>query len=214
MDLEGSNMDLDYIVALTSKGDISCPQGRISHKGLLLMMYGRPKVNNIHDLMENLDLGRGDVFIDLGSNVGQELIPLSDNGVTVHGFEPHPLLFSFLEKKCSHRKNITLNRAAAHTKNGVQDFFYKNDIMLINGGATLDVEKQITRMNSTDLKASHTATIDIAEYIDKIPDKVKVLKIDTEGTEYDILEHLLDRGTLKKINTILLEDHGHNYQPH
>ena len=41
--------------------------------------------------------------------------------------------------------------------------------------------------------------IDIAEYIEKLSAQVDVLKLDIEGGEFEIIEHLIRTGTINKI---------------
>ena len=49
--------------------------------------------------------------------------------------------------------------------------------------------------------------IDISSYIEKLSDTVHVLKLDIEGGEFEIIEHLILTKTIKKIKHIFFEDH-------
>ena len=166
------------------------------------MSYDHRKV--IEDLVSRCDLKSGEVFIDLGANLGQELEVLAPMGVEVHSFEPHPELFKVIEKTYGSYSNVSLHQAAAWVCNDYRCLFFKNSKQQVNGGATLVGEKTNINTNLNE----RVRCVDIAEYILSLSKPIKVLKIDVEGSEYDLLEHLLNKEVLSDVEFIYCEDHS------
>ena len=165
------------------------------------MSYDHKKV--IDKLVEDCNLQEGDIFIDLGANLGQELDVIAPMGVLVHSFEPHPELFKTIQKNHGHRDNVTLHNAAAWIYDGDITFFFKNSKQQANGGASLIEEK--TNINRS-LKET-VPCVDISRYLKEFSKPVKVLKIDVEGAEYYLLERLIKEKALDNIEFIYCEDH-------
>ena len=179
-----------------------------SFSTFLTFAFGSVCREDITTLVEFIGVKEGDVFIDLGSNLGQEVEPMAALGLEVHAFEPHPMLFSFLEKRHHDKKNVILHKAAASTTNGEANFYFKRDPLEPNGGASLVREKN-SPAGSTPVKC-----LDIASYINSLQSRVRILKIDVEGSEYELLQKLIDEDVIDKIDYILFEDHsGGLYRP-
>lgn len=177
-------------------------------------------------LIKDCSLEKGDIFIDLGSHLGEELEELVKVGVRVHSFEPHPKLSEILRQRYGDNPLVVLNEAAATAggSDGFETLYYKDHIDDIeDGGSTLSHDKFLVSQgivpdyvktsdflipaSSNPNKSSRVKAIDIVGYIKKIKEKIKVLKIDVEGTEYELLESLLSSGVLKDIDYIYCEDH-------
>tara|TARA_R110002020_G_scaffold364543_8_gene576852 strand:- start:320 stop:907 length:588 start_codon:yes stop_codon:yes gene_type:complete len=166
------------------------------------MSYDHRKV--IDALISDCDVKKGDLFVDLGANLGQELEVLAPMGVEVHSFEPHPELFKVLETTYGPFPNVTLNEAAAWTADDYRCLFFKNSKNQVNGGASL-VEEKTNISTSLNEKVR---CVDIAKYISNLDKPVKVLKIDVEGAEYDLIEHLLSTDVLDMVEFVYCEDHS------
>lgn len=127
-------------------------------------------------------INKDEVFLDVGANIGNHSIFIACYGIEVLAFEPNNELLPILKKSIhlNHLKNkITVYPLALGAKKTKADF---KEVNLQNRGAqslTLDVGE-----------------ISVVPYdslgIDK---KVSVIKIDTEGMEYDVL-----RGMAKTIS--------------
>ena len=170
------------------------------------------------DFVEMLNLvgvKEGDLIIDLGANLGQQIDPALDAGAEIHAFEPHPLISSFLRKKYGHLSNVLVKSVAAGASSGKFRLFYKGDGSDINGGASLvpwkmqEGDDPIKRSaKETDSKFADVETIDISEYILSLDRQVKILKIDIEGLEYEVLSRLVHTGAIDKVDFIFFEDHS------
>lgn len=49
--------------------------------------------------------------------------------------------------------------------------------------------------------------IDLAAFIEEMPEGPVILKIDAEGAEYELLEHLIDTGSINRLTRLLVEWH-------
>jgi len=49
---------------------------------------------------------------------------------------------------------------------------------------------------------------DLAHFIDELPNEELVLKLDAEGAEYELLEHLIERSADARLALVLVEWHG------
>ena len=49
--------------------------------------------------------------------------------------------------------------------------------------------------------------IDFAEFLHSLNNNIEIIKIDIEGFEIELINHLIDEKCLKKINKIYLETH-------
>ena len=179
-----------------------------SYSMFLLLTLGQVCSENLTTIVEHIGVKKGDIFIDLGANLGQEIEPMAGLDMEVHAFEPHPLLFSFLESRYDSNENVILHKAAMSSINEEANFYFKGGPLEINGGATLAEGKNDALAGATVVKC-----IDIAEYIHSLGRQVRILKIDVEGFEYVLLARLVNKDLFDKIDYILLEDHGGDGSP-
>lgn len=158
----------------------------------------------IEDIIEKFKLDKDSVFIDLGTNRGQEIDHLLPLGIETHSFEPHPKFAEKVRENYSNYTNLIFHEKAAWIKNENRKFYFKRGIEGNNGGATLKTTK--TNINVKDFV--EVQCIDLSEYILSLGKKIDVLKIDTEGSEYDILEHLIKTNAIDLVVHIFAEDHS------
>jgi len=154
------------------------------------------------------NLKAGDIFIDAGSNLGQEIEYFKDLGVILDSYEPHPYFFEKIKKEYGNLENVTLNNKAVWIKNQRKNFFFKKDPAAwgdnhSSGGASLIKEKA----NLQGTFGCESECVDIADIIQK-HDHIKVLKIDVEGAEYHLLRRLISKDLINKPEFIFFEDHS------
>ena len=102
--------------------------------------------------------------------------------------------------------SLHLNQSAAWKENGKKTLYFKKKVSPRNGDGGASLIKEKTNIN-LNLNAV-VKCIDIAEYINNLNSKIDLLKIDAEGAEYEILNHLFETGTYQKIDHIYYEDHS------
>jgi len=162
------------------------------------------------DVVKLTGLQAGDVFIDVGANLGQEIEYFSNLGVTIDSYEPHPYFFKKLVEKYSNLPNVTLNQTAVSDINKKANFYFKKPSHMwtenhSSGGASL-VWQKIAGSNPR-LECLEVTCEDIVDIVSR-HDKIKILKIDIEGAEYSVLRRLIEANLIEKPEFLFFEDHS------
>lgn len=157
------------------------------------------------------NLNKGDTVIDLGANVGLVSEILARKGLYVIAFEPNKTAFEELKKVAKQYPNIEIHNVAAGTENKhVKLFHHKDseisDIDLTQSSSLLSEKPNV----SIDLY-DEVEEIDFAEFLNKRNLPIEILKIDIEGFEIDLINHLLDHNAVKDINKIYMETHERKF---
>ena len=152
-------------------------------------------------------LGTGDVVIDCGANVGKIATEFAKSGATVYAFEPDEVAFPELQKNVAHMDNVICMKSAVSAEDGQTKLFHRpdrgSDELLSTQGSSLESKK--ANVNESDFQL--VETIDLARFITDLDTRVACIKMDIEGHEATVLEHLLEAGALSKVDSILVETH-------
>jgi FkbM family methyltransferase len=148
-----------------------------------------------------------DIAIDCGANVGDVTVQMALPGVEVHAFEPNPYAFSLLQNRFKDNPNVHCYQKGVYIKNDVmQLYMHKNasqDQILWSTGSSLLSFKGNINVNDY-VKVN---VIDFAEFLRSMRRRVRLVKMDVEGVECDILNHLIDCGLVSVIDVIVAEMH-------
>jgi FkbM family methyltransferase len=159
--------------------------------------------------MRNLGISLvpGDVVIDVGAHVGAFSVPaLFDNpGIKILAFEPDPQNFRLLKENAARNgldgnRLLTYNLAVANTE---------EDLMFARGrtSTTGSVARAGFFKASPDSEMVVVSTTTIENiFRQHAIDVCRLLKVDCEGSEYEILGRLSD-ATLARIENIIVEVH-------
>lgn len=156
-----------------------------------------------------------DLVLDCGANIGDITAVLARTGAQVHAFEPDPYCFEKLTKRFNDTANVSLHNVAVGTTDGViqlmrADNFDKNPrgaslkSTIISGGRKIDDEDTI------EVKLMSLPTF-IAEKT-KDGRELAFLKMDIEGAELDLLEHMRASGQFEVIRLTVAETHEHKFK--
>ena len=161
---------------------------RFFHKKQGLYSYGKGFQKRKEDLIssyliKNLEIEDEDNIIDVGANNGDFYLCF-DKKINYYGFEPSPIVFSNLEYNIKNQKIYNLGVSNIDNKN-VE--FYLNDEF---GDSSI-----IPINNYSEKILIKTTTLD--KIIDAIDGNIKLVKIEAEGLEPEILH-----GLNKNLNTI------------
>mgnify|MGYP001177687425 CR=1 FL=1 len=155
------------------------------------------------------------VFIDAGANIGQSVKSFTDNfpdakEYKIFSFEPASTerIKSRLKKVINKRKkqgyNIEYHKKAVWIYDG-EVTFYEQD----NEGSTTEKTKNNITSKTRKTKEKKVECIDLAKFIDDLPDDAYIiLKLDIEGGEYKVIDHLDKQGALKKVSEVFIELHA------
>ena len=138
----------------------------------------------------------GDVILDLGAHVGVVSIFLAKThpGVTIHAFEPSPPVFALLEENLRRNRvsNVIAHNQAVAATAGMVDLVAH--LQSNSAGSTAFLGREHPAGHER-FRVSSVSLDDIFETygIERCP----LLKIDVEGSEYDVLHasRLLGRAT-------------------
>lgn len=150
-----------------------------------------------------VDIGLDDVVVDIGANVGVfSMYAASKTKNKVLCFEPLPKLFRFLRENVKNNtfKNVFPFNYAVSKLSGIQKMYISGSG--ISGGNTLlDFKKYPSR------RFTNVRSITLGEILDNNKlTRVDFLKMDCEGSEYDIL--VSSQEHLRKFNKISMEYHN------
>ena len=136
-------------------------------------------------------LSPGDIAIDCGASDGGCTRRLAANGATVYAFEPDPHGMKGLRDQFLNMPNVWLLEQAV----GIEDssvelhrveHFDENPDHFV---ASSSLFHSIRRGNGTSVPVRQ---IDFPAFLAALPHRVAILKMDIEGAEVPILEHLLE----------------------
>lgn len=150
----------------------------------------------VDGIYENIKLNNLNIVVDIGANVGLfTKYMLYKNAKKIFCYEPNKSAFNYLIKNHYNSSNVYLNNLAVSTNNDKLRLYVDTNNTLISSARRntdyfYDVDsitiKQIIEQNGLD--------------------NVDLVKIDIEGMEYELIEHL-DDNTFNKINSFLIEYH-------
>lgn len=168
---------------------------------------------NFKDLKLIADKKNQVIFFDLGANLGEitkrvENFKVKKN-IKIFSFEPDIENFKTLENKFKENKNITLENKAVWNYNGKINF----SIGRCNHRTNSKITKIINDRNYDEKKYINTCEVDcvdLCDYIDNLnlsEDDFVAIKMDIEGAEYEVLNHMIEKNGIKNIDLLLIEFH-------
>jgi FkbM family methyltransferase len=152
------------------------------------------------------ELAPGDVAVDCGANVGSITAEFAKRGAIVHAFEPDPAAFAELRQRFDGYANVVLHQVAVAARSGTMPLYGRVeracDAVTYSVGSTLFREK-------TDVLKEEVCDVEVrrlADFLRQFP-RIRILKMDIEGAECEVLEDLLEEGLLDRIDLVLVETH-------
>jgi FkbM family methyltransferase len=156
------------------------------------------------------------IFIDGGARIGESIEYLLDKrkdleGCDVYFFECNSDHIKTLEeiKNTNQKYNFEVKEEAIWIEDGNMPFYISID-MWGDLGCTLDNSKT----EKLDLENPRIVkTIDISKFLDNFSDDdYIILKLDIEGSEYEVVSHLIETGKINKLKEIFIEWHDHFFR--
>jgi len=162
-------------------------------------------------LKSNIFLKENDLVIDCGANVGNITSVFNRFGCIVYSFEPTSSTFEILKKRFSNIEKIKCIQKAVGAANDIKKLYHHEwseyNKIYWSDGNSLIYEK--SNVNNNDYE--EVEVIDLVEFINSLDKEIALIKIDIEGAEIELLNHLIDTGTIHKINKIICEVHDRKY---
>ncbi len=148
----------------------------------------------------------GKVFVDLGANVGEFTTAVAPHASRVIAVEPDPWTAGKLRAAVAGLDNVTVIEAAVGAEAGEITLFrparFAQDPENYSVGCT-------TQPGVEDGETLTVRQIAIDEILDGIEDEIGIVKIDIEGAEVPVLEHLLNKrpDLMARIGALFVETH-------
>jgi FkbM family methyltransferase len=133
--------------------------------------------------------GGGGVVFDVGANVGgytEQVLAINPH-LHVFAFEPHPLTFERLKSDLGSRAGVTLVNKGVSSTSGLTDLYDYSDH---DGSehASLYPEVLSVLHGHTTLSRHSVEVLTVDEYVESQGiAEIRLLKIDAEGNEFDVL---------------------------
>lgn len=160
-------------------------------------------------------LGPGDLCLDLGANVGSMTLRMAATGAMVHAYEPDPFAFGALQRNVGHLPNVILHQAAVAAVGGkgvlqrLRDFA-ENPQAKSQMSSLIPLYPQIYRGG----EAIAVETRAFRDVLDGLGGPVALLKMDIEGSEFDILRAVFADPAAFDIDAIFCETHEYALVEH
>jgi len=151
------------------------------------------------------------VVIDVGANVGLVSEVLAVRGARVIAFEPNPVAFEELRCVAQKYKNIELRKEAAGLKNQQVKLFLHKDTNTTDEDLTQASSLLSAKPNVSVDNFESVNEIDFAQYLKLLNEPVELVKMDIEGYEVQLLNHLLDKDAIRNVNHFFIETHERKF---
>jgi FkbM family methyltransferase len=149
------------------------------------------------NLRLNYDLGPQAVVYDVGGYVGSWAQDIYKKyGCTVEVFEPVKDFSDGLERKFASNPNVN-----------VHSFGLSDKTRMVN--ITLDGPSSSTNKSSG--KSERVQLVKAADFIKNRHQKIALMKINIEGDEYPLINHLIESGLITRIENVQVQ--FHNFVP-
>jgi FkbM family methyltransferase len=157
------------------------------------------------------------IFLDLGTHKGEGLLEFFQLGIInetyeVHTFEACPDLNSLQEIKEKIKyinnfpKKINFYNKAVWISDGIMKFNNRKD----HASHIEDIGFSYFQ-NKEEYNTIYVESIDISKFIENLPEGSEIIcKMDIEGSEFEVLRHLIKTGAINKIKKLFVEFHQNN----
>jgi len=162
----------------------------------------------IDDLLA-VGVGKGDVVIDCGANVGKITAVLARTGATVYCFEPNPDAFRVLEDRFSSHVNVHCFNKAVSDHDGEMRLYLhehagEDPVYWSTGSSLLDFKSNISKDDHVTVEV-----VDLSRFMKSLGRNIRLIKMDVEGAECAILRHIIETGAIDLVDHMFVETHDH-----
>ena len=143
------------------------------------------------------------VILDIGANIGISSIYFSGRfpRAQIYAFEPVPQNVALLSRNLANYDRAHISPVALGRKNGTVEMFASDSPHNFGGFSFYDRGSDTGRKMAVEMRDANSVLRELCI------DHVDLIKIDTEGAEYDILT-ALDESLLRSVKWIMGELHG------
>ena len=160
---------------------------------------------NFNNIINSLD--EKSIVLDIGANIGNVSSYILENkGCKVYSFEPNILCFEILKRRFIDDKRIKVYNLAISNFSGKSNLYlhYKSkgitDSTYLESSSLKETKDNISKNNYTEINV-----FNIEDLLSKF-ERIDLIKIDIEGSEYEIMPFIIKNRS--KIKCVLCELHG------
>ncbi len=167
--------------------------------------YARRAVEDFERVLRRL--GPGDLAFDLGANYGEYTVRMAETGAEVHAWEPDPDNFRILCERVAGYPNVTPHMQAIGNESGTVNLYRTKDYHenVRKRSQASSVVFADARMNTDEPIA--VEMVSFWDVLEKAPRPVRLIKMDIEGAEWDILERLFAMRERPRFEHLFVEAH-------
>jgi FkbM family methyltransferase len=159
-------------------------------------------LNKDYEREETCSVNDGDVVLDIGANYGFfTLYSINRGAKKVYSVEPYKTAYNHIKELSTIFQNIEPINKAISEEDGFINMFIHEGTSAINC-VTNHGEMFGRTSNEVEVESSNINTL-----LSTIPEKIDFMKIDCEGSEYELFKTITNEN-LKKIKKIVIETHG------
>ena len=157
-----------------------------------------------------LPVGRGDIAIDCGANVGDITSMLARTGAHVYAFEPNPRCFEILAKRFRSFTNVdcvnagVMDRPGKLTLRVPQAHAHYSTIQASHAGS---FESDALALGHYSITETVVDCIDLAQFILSLGRRIRFVKLDVEGSEIQIIDKMIDTNAIEACDLVEVETH-------
>lgn len=154
------------------------------------------------------DTGPGDLCIDLGANMGAVTKVMAGTGADVISFEPDPVTFGMLRDAVGDAPNVTLHQKAAGGR-ADQLRLHRSAKWSADDPTQHNASASLVR-NDDGFGGENSVLVDVVDipaFLSDLDRDVRILKMDIEGSEWELMEALIAHPVLSRIDCIFVETH-------
>lgn len=161
-------------------------------------------------------LGKGDIAVDLGANVGAVTEQLASTGASVFAFEPDPVAFAALARRVADRPNVESINAAVGLAEGhvtlLRSVRFEDDPVAATVSSTvLSGKRDRDAAGTNDVEVRQVDLVAFLKGLIAGHGRIAFLKMDIEGGELDLLPALSAAGLLDVIGYTVVETHQRKF---
>jgi FkbM family methyltransferase len=153
----------------------------------------------------------GDIVIDCGAFVGKIGNFFVDKGAIVYMFEPSPVLCRRLRKRFKDNDRvIVVNKGVYDKKCKLKLYYHKEykSASRISKFKYLEGSSIFVRKRNVGRDYFLINAIDLSNFIKKLNCRIKLLKLNIEGSEYAVLDRLIDTNVIHLIDNVIVAFHN------
>jgi len=168
---------------------------------LLYRILMKPKSKREYQIPPGIS---ANVVFDIGANIGASALLFAQQFPysKIYCFEPVRANFEVLQRNIAPYPNIRAFNVGLGKEDTTQDLFFSDDVSNHGGFSAFEAGSDPTRKTTIEIKNPNPFIASLGI------DHADIIKIDTEGAEYDILTTLPETW-LAKASLVLGEIHGH-----